>query len=152
MAQRQHLHGDADLDAAGARGDGAGDAERRRQHRALRVEMKLGQPHHVEAQLFGRVDLLERLGKGVGVGAPRQRRELVKHAEFHGDELLCAVRRAGGALKSEDHRGRGRRAAQEASKRRTSTAQRERRSRTRSKVRRAGCVISGGLQQIAGRN
>ena len=31
MAQRQDLHGDADLDAPGARGDRAGDAERRRQ-------------------------------------------------------------------------------------------------------------------------
>ena len=61
--------------------------------------MQLGQPHHVEAQRLGRIDLRERLGKAVGVGAPRKRGKLVKHAEFHGDKLLCR-QHAGGAARS----------------------------------------------------
>ena len=60
-----------------------GDAERRRQNRALRVEMQLGQPHRIEPPALGRIDLLERLGECLLLGAAGQRRKLVKHAEFH---------------------------------------------------------------------
>ena len=72
MAQRQYLDGDADLEAAGAGGDRAGDAERCRQHRPPRFEMELGQPHHIEPQPLGGIDLLHRLVKGLAFAAPRQ--------------------------------------------------------------------------------
>ena len=47
MAQRQHLHGDADFHAGRAGGDGAGDRQWRRQIGALGCEMDLSQPHRV---------------------------------------------------------------------------------------------------------
>ena len=78
----------------GAGGDRAGDAERRRQHRALRVEMEFGQPHHIEAPALGRVDLREGFLEGLPLGSAGKGRELVEHAEFHGADLLFASRRA----------------------------------------------------------
>jgi hypothetical protein len=72
MAERQYLDGNADLDAARARGDRAGDAERRRQKRAARLEMELGEPHHIEPPTLGRVDLLHRLVKGLAVAPARK--------------------------------------------------------------------------------
>src|SRR5487761_1089268 len=91
MAQWQDLHGDADLDPPGARRDGAGDAERRRQQRAARLEMQFGEPHHIEAQPLGRVDLVHRLVEGLALGPAGKRRKLVKHAEFH-DGLALLLR------------------------------------------------------------
>ena len=91
MAQRQDLDGDADLDALGARSDRGGDAERRRQHRALRIEMQLGQPHRIEPPALGRIDLLERLLEGLSFGAAGERRKLVEHAEFHGADLSSGL-------------------------------------------------------------
>ena len=83
MAQWQHLDGDADLDPPGARGDRIGDAERRRHHRALRRAVQFGQPHRIEAPAIGGLALGERLLERLGLAAPRQCREFVKHAEFH---------------------------------------------------------------------
>jgi hypothetical protein len=60
MAQRQNLNGNAYLHAAGTRSDRTGNAERCRQYRPARLEMEFGEPHHIESQLFGRVDLLHR--------------------------------------------------------------------------------------------
>ena len=91
MAQRQDLHGDADLDPFGARGDGAGNAERRRQQRAPRLEMQFGQPHHVEPEPLGGVDLVHRLVEGLALGPAGKRRKLVKHAEFHDRARLLAA-------------------------------------------------------------
>jgi len=88
VAQWQDLHGNADLDAIGAGGDGTGDAERRRQQRTLRVEMELGQPHHIEAPALGRIDLSKGFPEGFPLASPRQGRKLVEHAEFHGADLL----------------------------------------------------------------
>ena len=48
MAERQHLHGGADLHALGSLGDGGGEDQRRGQHRPLGGEVQLGQPHGVE--------------------------------------------------------------------------------------------------------
>jgi len=45
--------------------------------------MELGQPHHIEPQPLGRIDLLERLVKGLALGSTRECRKLVKHTEFH---------------------------------------------------------------------
>ena len=90
MAQRQDLDRDADLDAARARGDRAGDAERRRQHRAPRLEVEFGEPYHIEPPAFRGVDLLERLVEGVALGSIRERRKLVKHAEFHDPASIAA--------------------------------------------------------------
>src|SRR5262249_27503656 len=92
MAQRQDLHGDADLDAIGTGGDRTGDAERRRQERALRIEMEFSQPHYVEAPALGGVDLRKGLLEGLPLRAAGEGRELVEHAEFH-DALLPFVSR-----------------------------------------------------------
>ena len=83
MAQWQDLDGNADLDPLGAGADGGRDAERRRQYRALRIEMQLGQPHRVETPALGRIDLLESLGEGLFLAASGECRKLVEHAEFH---------------------------------------------------------------------
>ena len=88
VAEWQDLDGNADLNALGTGSDRGGDAERRRQHRALRIEMQLGQPHRIETPALGRIDLLERLREGLSLGAPGQGRKLVEHAEFHGADLL----------------------------------------------------------------
>src|SRR5271163_1412022 len=95
MAQWQDLHGDADLDAAGAGRDRAGDAERRRQHRALRIEMELRQPHHIETPALGRVDLCEAFHEGVLLGSAGKSRKLMEHAKFHGAFLRLVPRLAG---------------------------------------------------------
>jgi len=72
MAERQYLNGDADLDPARARCDRAGDAERCRQYRSARLEMKLGEPHHIESPTLGRVDLLHRLIEGLAIAPARE--------------------------------------------------------------------------------
>ena len=82
MAQGQHLHPGADLDAPGSRGNGTGDRQRRGANRALGSDMKLGQPHRIEPPLFGCVDLRKRLGKGGLGGGTRRALKLVKHAEL----------------------------------------------------------------------
>jgi hypothetical protein len=94
VTQRQDLDRDADLDAFGTRADGAGDAERRRQDRTLRIEMQFGQPHRVETPALGRIDLLERLGEGVSFGAAGKGWKLVEHAEFHAGISLLALRKS----------------------------------------------------------
>jgi hypothetical protein len=83
MTQRQHLHREADPDALGPRGNRAGDAERRRQHRPRRVEVQLPQPHRIEAPTFGVINQIERLRKGLGVGSSGQGRKLMEDAKFH---------------------------------------------------------------------
>src|SRR5205085_4829875 len=93
VAERQHLHGDADLHSTGAGGDRAGDRERRRQISALRREMDFGQPHDVEAPTLGGVDLRHRLVKHLRLAAARHRRKLVKHAKFHRRSLKPFVSR-----------------------------------------------------------
>jgi hypothetical protein len=50
VAERQDLAAGADLYAARARGNRAGDSERRGQHRAARLLMNFGQPDRIEAQ------------------------------------------------------------------------------------------------------
>ena len=37
-----------------------------------RLEMELGQPHHIEPQPLGRVDLLYRLVEGLALGPTRK--------------------------------------------------------------------------------
>ena len=91
MAERQYLNGDTDLDPARARGDRAGDAERRRQKRAARLEMQFGQPHHIQPHPLGRIDLLHRFVEGLAVAPTRERRKLVKHAEFHDPASIAAL-------------------------------------------------------------
>ena len=60
MAQRQYLDAGADLHAFGARGDGAGDRQRRGADRPLGRDMDFGQPHRVETPALGGFDLFER--------------------------------------------------------------------------------------------
>jgi hypothetical protein len=45
--------------------------------------VQFGQPHRVEPEALGRIDLLETAREGVALAAARHHRELVKHAEFH---------------------------------------------------------------------
>jgi hypothetical protein len=72
MAERQYLDRDADLDSAGTRGDRAGDVERRRQYRSARLEMELGQPHHIQPPTFRGVDLLHCFVEGLALGSARE--------------------------------------------------------------------------------
>jgi hypothetical protein len=83
MAQRQHLHGEADLHPPGPRGDRAGDAERRRQNRTGGIEMQLAQPHCIKAPAFGAIHQLEGLRECLRVGPSRQGRKFMEDAEFH---------------------------------------------------------------------
>ena len=83
IAQRQHLHGDADLHALRARGDGAGDGQRRRQHGALRRGVQLGQPHHIQAAAFRDVDLFEGDVESLGLGLSGHALKFVEHTKFH---------------------------------------------------------------------
>jgi hypothetical protein len=69
VAQWQDLDGNADLDPFGAGANRGGDAERRRQYRALRLEMELGQPHHIEPQPLGRINLFHRLVERLALGS-----------------------------------------------------------------------------------
>src|SRR5271163_2683259 len=65
-------------------------------------------------ELFGGVDLLERLRERLRVSAARQRRKLMKHPEFHATHSSPPPNwRAVHSTKAR-HRGRGGRGAQEA--------------------------------------
>src|SRR5215467_15616735 len=90
MAERQDLNRNADPDPLGARADRGGDAERRRQDRALRIEMQLRQPHRIETPALGRIDLFESLVEGLFFAAAGKSRKLVEHAKFHRAFLLLA--------------------------------------------------------------
>ena len=57
MAQREHLNGDADLDAARARGERRGDHQGRRKYRSILLEMDFGKPDRVESHLLGGLHL-----------------------------------------------------------------------------------------------
>jgi hypothetical protein len=57
-----------------------------------RLEMQLGEPQHIEPQLLGGVDLFHRLVEGFTVAPTRERRKLVKHAEFHNSASFTAPR------------------------------------------------------------
>jgi hypothetical protein len=70
------------IDAAGARGNGAGDRQRRGADRPLGGNVNLGQPHRVETPALGRFDLFERLGESRRLARPRRALKLVKHAEL----------------------------------------------------------------------
>ena len=83
MPQRQDLHRGPDLDAMGPRCDRTGDGQWRRQQRPRRVHVDLGQPHHVEAPVFGGLDLGKGLRERLGLRARLGRQKLVKDAEFH---------------------------------------------------------------------
>ena len=95
MAQRQHLDAGADLHALGARGDRAGDGQRRGANRPFRGDVDLGQPHRVETPALGRIDLLERLGESRFLAHPRRALELVKHAELEPHRHFSLSDRAG---------------------------------------------------------
>ncbi len=89
MAERQHLHCRADLHALGALGDGGGEDHRRGKHRALGREVQLGEPHGVEAEPLGRIDLREAIGEGRRLAGARQALKFVEHAEFHRTSSCC---------------------------------------------------------------
>src|SRR5581483_6052600 len=94
VAQGQDLHGNADLEAACAGGDGAGEHEGGGGDGTFRGEVQLGQPHHVEPPALGGVDLLEGAGEGLRVALAGAPRKLVEDAELerHGHPR---TRRAG---------------------------------------------------------
>ena len=84
------MHRGADLDPLRARGELAGDIERRAQHRAARLLVDLGQPEHVETPALGVLGLLKSLLERVGVALPRHLAvKFMIPAEFH-DAFLNA--------------------------------------------------------------
>ena len=54
--------------------------------------MEFGQPHHVEPEPLGGVDLFHGLVEGLALGPAGERRKLVEHAEFH-DRSLFPLRK-----------------------------------------------------------
>jgi hypothetical protein len=82
VAQRQHLDGDADLHAARAGRDGAGEQQGRGADRPLGEEVQLGEPDRVDAPALRGIDLVEDLSEGLRIGPPRRARNLVKDAEL----------------------------------------------------------------------
>jgi len=91
VAQRQDLNGRAHAHASGPGGDEAGERDRRRLHRAGRVEVDLAEPHAVEPPCLRRVGQLARLTKGVGL-AGALASLLDEDPEVHGAGH-CALRR-----------------------------------------------------------
>jgi hypothetical protein len=90
MAEREHLHGDADLDPARARGEGRRHHQRRREHRAVLLEMDLGQPHGIEAEVLGRLHLGERFVERRRLRHPGRTLEFREEPRLHGDPLPVA--------------------------------------------------------------
>src|SRR5882762_2768264 len=70
MVQRKDLNRRAHPQAPGPGGDGAGDEERRGDHRARRIEVDLPEPYTVDSPRVGRVHQLERFLKGRGLAEP----------------------------------------------------------------------------------
>src|SRR5262245_33855810 len=83
MTERQDLNGDADLDPARAGGERGSDHERRGQHRAVFLEVNLGEPHGVESKLLGSLHLRQGLVEGDGLVHARRRFELREQTELH---------------------------------------------------------------------
>jgi len=83
VTQRQDLDGDPDLDALRARRQGGGDDEGRRQHRPILLEMDLGEPHGVEAEVLGHLHLRQRLVERRRLGHARRAVELREQTKFH---------------------------------------------------------------------
>ena len=88
MAQRQHLDAGADLDAAGAGGNGTGHGQRCGQHGTRRLLVDLGEPDRVQPPAFRVGDLLERHRERIRVGLTIHLAvELMVPTEFHGDSV-----------------------------------------------------------------
>src|SRR5262245_35902213 len=83
MTERQNLNRDADLDPARAGGERRSDHERRGQHRAVFLEVNLGEPHGVEPELLGSLHLRQGLVEGDGLVHARRRFELREQTELH---------------------------------------------------------------------
>ena len=82
MGQGQEHHRQANADALGPGGDGAGDRDRRGQN-ADRGKMVLRQPHRVNAQGLRGIHQREALGKGLTVRHPRTGGELDEDPGLH---------------------------------------------------------------------
>src|SRR5262249_25542264 len=98
MAQRQHLHGNADVDPFGARRNGRGGQQGRGQDRPLREEMQLGKPDDVEAPALGGVDLRKGLRECLVLGLSGASGKFVKNAELERHAALLprhAIARSG---------------------------------------------------------
>jgi hypothetical protein len=83
VAERQDLDAGADLYAARARGNRAGDSERRGQHRSARLLMNFGQPDRIEATAVRCFDLCERLFERLCRGLLRPAVEFMVDADLH---------------------------------------------------------------------
>src|SRR5712692_322367 len=83
VAQRKNLDRRADADAPRAGGDEARQRDRRREHRARRVEVDLAETHAVEAPGLRRLHEVERLAEPLGLAAPPPRL-LDEDPEVHG--------------------------------------------------------------------
>jgi hypothetical protein len=89
VAQRQHLHRDADLHLLGGDGQRRGDDQRRGQHRAVLLEVQLGEPDRVVAEVLGQTHLGHRLVEGRAVRAAGGRLELREQPELHRHALAA---------------------------------------------------------------
>src|SRR5262249_13311336 len=82
-AERQDLDGNPDLDAPRAGCQGRGDDERGGKDRAILLEVDLGQPYGIKAEVLGRLHLGQGFVECRGVRDARRARKLRKQAEFH---------------------------------------------------------------------
>src|SRR5262249_18285273 len=94
MAERQDLHGDAELHASRGRGERRGDRQRRGEHGAVLLEVQLAEPDGVEAVLLGRLHLRDRFVEGGGVRLPRRALELGEEPELHAHALAASLVRS----------------------------------------------------------
>ena len=93
MVEREHVHREADPDAAGTARDRGRQGDRRREHRAVGHEVKLREPGRIEAPRIRRFGEGEALPERVRLAAARAGRELHEHAELH--EVPLIVPRSG---------------------------------------------------------
>src|SRR5690242_15428245 len=82
MAQRQHLHRNADFHAAGLGSDGASDQQRSGRDRSLRKEVQFRDPDNVETPSLSRMYLGEGLRERLRIRHPCAARKLVKDTEL----------------------------------------------------------------------
>ena len=110
VAERQHLHRRADLDALGASGYRRRDGERGREDGLPGGDVQFGQPHDVEAPGLGGIDLGEGLGECARLRLTGRTLKLVEDAELHPEpsENRVMVRPGGGAFNGADERAKNR--------------------------------------------
>ena len=83
IIQGQHMNRHPDAQPPRPGRDGAGDHERRRQHRPRRIEVQFRQPHPVQPPILRRIHQPEPLPERLPLRHPRPAAELHKDAKVH---------------------------------------------------------------------